>query len=162
MKTWSIGYEKSKIKAKKLYSKIGRIQCPAFGGEHVSFTSEGFNHLIRKGRLLRTKNEQKRRFVLIPHIEKIIKNPKAIIFYEKRETRVVSNRHGEKIIIQSIADFWTFIEVVNNCRIKVVIRQISEKGSKHFFSVMGDKVHINRGRKRKTKEEKNRIKKSRD
>ena len=31
MKTWSLGYGKAKIKAKAIYSKIGRIQCPAFG-----------------------------------------------------------------------------------------------------------------------------------
>ena len=60
MKTWSLGYGKAKIKAKAIYSKIGRIQCPAFGGEHVSFTSEGFNHLMRKGRLPRTKMSRKR------------------------------------------------------------------------------------------------------
>ncbi len=157
MKTWSLGYTKAKKKAKTIYSKIGRIQCPAFGGEHVSFTSEGFNHLMRKGRLPRTKNEQKKRFVLIPYIEQIIKNPKAVILYERRETKVISNRHGEKISIQSIADFWTFVEIINGCRIKVVIRKISEKGNKHFFSVMGDKIKINRGKKIK-----NTIKKSRN
>ena len=161
MKTWSLGYNKTKTKAKSIYTKIGRIQCPALSGEHVSFTSEGFNHLMRKGRLPRTKNEQKRRFALVPFIEQIIKNPKAAIFYEKRETRVVTNRYGEKINVQSIADFWTFTETINGCKIKVVVRQTSEKGSKHFFSVMGDDIKIHRGKKKKTKE-KVKIKKSRD
>lgn len=149
MKTWGLGYEKSKHKAKIIYAKIGRIPCPALGDELVAFTSAGFNHLVRKGRIPRPKNEQKRRFALIPHIEKIIKNPKATIQYERRETRNVVNRHGDKITIQSVADFWTFAERVNGCEIKVVIREIVGKVGKHFLSVMGDKVKIKKKSKRK-------------
>src|SRR3989344_5124327 len=115
MKTWGLGYEKSKRKAKTIYAQIGRVPSQALGDALVSFTSAGFNHLIRKGRIPRPKNEQKRRFALIPHIEKIIKNPKATIQYERRETRDVVNRHGNKITIQSIADFWTFSKDINGC-----------------------------------------------
>ena len=65
MKTWKFGYEKSKKKAKKIYSKIGRVTCPALGDDSVAFNSKGFNHLVRKGRIPRKKNKQKRRFVLL-------------------------------------------------------------------------------------------------
>src|SRR3989338_8598150 len=131
MKMWNLVYRKSKEKAKNIYSKIGHIPSPAFGGELVAFTNVGFNHLVRKGRIPRPKNEQKRRFPLIPHIEKIIRNPKATIQYERRETRNVVNRHGDKITIQSVADFWTFAERINGCEIKVVIREIVGKIGKH-------------------------------
>ena len=137
-KPWNLGYEKSKQKAKEIYSKIGRIQSPAFGGELVAFTSAGFNHLVRKGRIPRPKNEQKRRFTLIPYVEQIIKNPKATLLYERRETRYVTDRHGKKVTIQSVADFWTFVEIIENCKIKVVVRQLDTDGPKHFLSVMGD------------------------
>ena len=149
MKTWGLGYEKSKRKAKTIYAQIGRVPSPALGDALVAFTSAGFNHLIRKGRIPRPKNEQKRRFALIPHIEKIIKNPKATIQYERRETRDVVNRHGNKITIQSIADFWTFSKEINGCEMKVVIREIVGKVGKHFLSVMGDKVKIKKKPKRK-------------
>jgi len=46
MKTWGLGYEKSKHKAKRIYAKIGRVPSPALGGELVAFTSAGFNHLV--------------------------------------------------------------------------------------------------------------------
>lgn len=58
MKTWGIGYEKSKEKAKNIYSKIGRIECSALSDEFVTFSSVRFNHLVRKGRIPRTRNEQ--------------------------------------------------------------------------------------------------------
>ncbi len=144
---WGFGYDKSKHKAKSIYSKIGRVHCPALNNDIVAFTSEGFNHLVRKGRIPRPKNEQKRRFVLVQYIEKIIKNPKAVILYRRKETKSVVNRHGEKITIQSIADFWTFITEINDCKIKVVIRQV-EDGQKKFQSVMGDGVKISKNKKK--------------
>jgi len=148
---WNIGYEKSKNRAKELYLKIGRIQCPALDNEYIAFNNKGFNHLIRKGRFPRTRNEQKRRFVLLPYVESIIKNPKAKIEYREIETKHKENRYGKKVIIDSMARFWTFSATVNFCKIKVVIRQT--KRSKYFFSVMGDNnVKISRKiKKRKIK-----------
>ncbi len=152
MQTWPIGYEKFKKKGKKLYSKIGRVQCPALNDEFIAFTSNGFNHLVRKGRIPRTRNEQKRRFFLIQYIERIIKNPRAVILYKRKETRVVRNTHGDKVTIKSVADFWTFVEKIDDCTIQVVIRQLYPKGSKHFLSVMGDNIKIGRANnKNKTK-----------
>jgi hypothetical protein len=136
-----LGYGKAKEKAKKTYSGIGAIKCPALGGDHIFFGRFGFNHLIRKGRIPRTRNEQKRRFTLIPHIEKILKNPKAIIVYRKETIKEKVDRHGQKILIESVAHFWAFVEKIEDCNVKVVIRQL-EGGDKHFFSIMGDNVKI--------------------
>lgn len=138
VKPWGLGYKRSKSKAKRIYSKIGNVACPAFGGELVAFTSAGFNHLVRKGRVPRTRNEQKRRFTLIPHVAKIISDPRAHIVYRQEETKVITNQHGQKIATKSVADFWTFAKLVGGRRIKVVIRQLRPNGKKHFFSVMID------------------------
>jgi len=132
METWGIGYEKSKEKAKNIYSKIGHIECPALSNEFVTFSRVGFNHLVRKGRIPRTKNEQKRRFVLIPYVENIIKNPKAKILYREKIVKYKANRHGEKVIIESKARFWAFAENIESCKIKVIIRQLGS-GNKHFL-----------------------------
>jgi hypothetical protein len=141
MDAQKLGYEKAKQQAKQLYSKIGRIKCPALGDEYVFFASAGFDHILRKGRIPRTRNEQKRRFTLIPFVENIIKNPVAKIVYRKLDVKEKVNRHGEKVLIESIAHFWTFEEKVDDCIVKVVIRQLANK-DKHFFSVMGDNVKI--------------------
>lgn len=141
MDAQKLGYEKAKQQAKQIYSKIGRIRCPALGDEYVFFTSAGFNHILRKGRIPRTRNEQKRRFTLIPYVEEIIKNPAAKIIYRKTEVKEKVNRHGEKVLIESMAHFWTFVDKIDDCAIKVVIRQLENK-NKYFFSVMGDNVKI--------------------
>jgi hypothetical protein len=147
MRTPRLGYNKTKQRAKQIYSKIGRIKCPALSDEYVFFTSTGFNHLIRKGRIPRTRNEQKRRFALLKFAEKIITNPTAKITYRKNEIKEKANRHGEKVLIQSVAHFWTFEEKINDCVVKVVVRQLENK-SKHFFSIMGDNIKIKRKNKK--------------
>jgi len=148
MKAWSLGYEKSKKKAKKLYSGIGTVVCPALGDQTIAFTSKGFRHLIRKGRIARPRNEQKRRFVLLPFAEKILKNPHASIEFRQKEIKYKVNRHGEKILMTSNAKFWTFSEQVKDCTVKIVIMQIEDK-QKQFISIMGDNVKIDKRRKNK-------------
>lgn len=141
LKTWGIGYEQSKVKAKQIYSKIGRVPSPALSGDYVVFNSTGFTHLMRKGRIPRTRNEQKRRFCLLEYVEQIVKNPKAVIEYKQKEIKYFINRHGEKMLTTSVANFWTFIEEIKGCKIKVVIQQLNN-GQKIFLSVMGGDVEI--------------------
>jgi len=133
----SFGYKKSKQLAKEIYSKIGNISCPAFNGEMIHFTSDGFTHLIRKGRTLRTENEQKRRFSLIPYIKDIIKNPNVKVTFRQTEEKYRVNRDGKNIPMTSIAKFWTFHAQANGSKVRVVIRQIGPR-QKEFQSVMFD------------------------
>lgn len=130
-------YEQLKLKTKKAYSKIGRIHSPALNDEYVAFTSKGFTHLIRKGRNPRPRNEQAKRFLLIPYAEQIIRNPRVTILYRSIETKYYINRHGQKILTTSTAHFWTFVESNKDTKIKVVVRQLNQ-GPKHFFSIMGN------------------------
>jgi len=115
-------YLEAKEKAWKIYSCIGHISCPFFNGESIYFTRTGFDHLIRKGRASRAKSEQKRRFALIPHVGRIIKNPHTPVIH-----RILN------------IPFWTFKEKVGEGTIKVVITQELRSRRKYFLSVMGDK-----------------------
>jgi len=141
MKTWGIGYEKSKEKARQIYRKIGIISSPALGGSDVVFGAIGFNHLVRKGRIPRPRNEQKKRFVLLEYVEAIIKNPVAKIKYRQEIGKVKINRYGKILLKDSIIHFWTFFEKIEDCEVKVVISQV-ESGKKHFLSIMGNNVQI--------------------
>ena len=77
-----MGYKACKEWAKRFYKKIGTVLSPALDNQYISFNNVGFTHLIRK-MSLRSRNEQKRRFLLLPKVESIIKNPIAIIVYRK-------------------------------------------------------------------------------
>lgn len=140
-----MGYFEIKQQAKNVYSKIGRLPCPALGGEYVTFNRLGFSHLLRKGHVPRPKSEQKRRLFLLKYAEQIVKNPKSKIYFRQTEEKYFINRHGQKILTTSIAKFWTFIEDVDNKKIKLVIRQLGS-GQKHFLSIMEDNRHKKRAR----------------
>ena len=151
MKAWKLGDEKAKKKAKALYVAIGHVPCSALGDEFVAFTGVGFNHLMRKGRIPRTRKKQKKRFVLIPYIKQVIQNSRVIIEYRQTTEEIEINRHGEKVIITSTAEFWKLVEKIDDCIVKVVIRQLGTRGSKHFFSVMGDNITIDKGKRKNKK-----------
>lgn len=115
------GYEAIKREAKKAYDKIDRVWCPALN-DYVAFRKAGFRHLIWKGPAPRLKSEQKRRFTLLPYVEKILQNPNNSVIYKS----------------EGDAKFWGFTDRQNERIIRVVLRQIGE-GEKHFFSVFEDK-----------------------
>jgi hypothetical protein len=151
IEAWNYGYDKSLKKARKLYKSIGSIPCPALNDELIAFNNEGFNHLVRKGRIPRPHNEQKRRFCLIPYIEEIIKNPASTMVFNRREEKYYVNRHGTQVLITSEVSYWRFYTKIDGCTIKVVIRQ-RDGGNKTFFSVMGEEIKIQRYKKaRKTR-----------
>ncbi|OGN13824.1 MAG: hypothetical protein A3J47_03785 [Candidatus Yanofskybacteria bacterium RIFCSPHIGHO2_02_FULL_43_22] len=136
IKPWSLGYEKTKTKAQKIYKKIGIVPCPALNGELVHFSRFGFDHIITaKGRKLRTRKEQKRRFRLLQYAEQIVKNPKALLRYREQEVKHTVNRHGQKLLITGTGKFWTFLETIKNTKVKLVVGQI-ENGIKQFISIM--------------------------
>ena len=138
-------------KRKRIYSRIGRIQCPALNKRYVSFSRNGFDHLMYKnrGRVPRPKVEQKKRFVLLKYAEKIITNPKATILYREKEIKrrtSKTNKYGKNILITSKAQFWTFVDEVGSCRIKVVVVKINN-GIEKFCSIMGDNVQTKKRKK---------------
>ena len=110
--------KKSKIE----YNKIKSISCPAFGCERIFFNRQGFNHLIRKGSILRNTQEQKVRISLIMPAVGILTTSNNFVGYRETKTPYSS------------AKFWLFEGIDKKRTICVVIRQINE-GNKIFFSV---------------------------
>ena len=133
-----MGYLACKKWAKKFYKKIGTILSPALDNKYISFNNTGFNHLIRKISL-RSRNEQKRRFLLLPKAESIIKNPKSVIIYRKEEKKIFIKKRELKMLKESVIHYWTFVHFTDSRRIKVVIRQVNN-GVKHFYSIMDKKI----------------------
>lgn len=102
-----------------------------------------------RGRVPRPKVEQKKRFVLLKYAEKIITNPKATILYREKEIKrrtSKTNKYGKNILITSKAQFWTFVDEVGSCRIKVVVVKINN-GIEKFCSIMGDNVQTKKRKK---------------
>ncbi len=111
--------------ARNTYKRIKSVSCPAFNYELIYFNKHGFNHLISKQRLLRSKNEQARRINLLPHAVILIESVHKICGYKKT------------VVDSSIGHFWTLKGNIEGKNIRVIIRQLNQ-GNKHFFSVMDE------------------------
>ena len=118
----SFGYEKTKRIARSVYKKIGEVVCPILDNEKIHFNATGFGHLIRKLKI-RSRNEQKRRFRLLPFAKKIILESTKIEDYREKKKK-------RKIIKE-----WALINTFGILTIKLVIRQVGN-GNKHFYSIM--------------------------
>jgi len=122
--------------AKKDYQSIKCIKCPAFPGEEIKFNAKGFGHLFYKGaNTARSRNskEIETRTKLIPLAVKLLK----IMPIWQEEDSSISNG--------KTCHYWSFEGVIENFRIKVIIRQIG-KGGKHFWSVIPNWRKINHRR----------------
>lgn len=112
---------------KQGYYKIGYITCDALFGEKIIFNKYGFDHLIWKGKKIRSIDEQAKRLRLFQEVPSILREAKQF-----KDYRVVT-RISNKTRSLSTARFWSFTD--KNKKIVVIIRQ-TNNGSKHFFSVM--------------------------
>ena len=115
---------KFKDKIKKIFDATKEVRCPAFPDEKIVFNAKGINHLIYKGD--RSRREQSRIQTNIRLLPSAIKVLKAMA-YPQEETSYLRVGVNYK--------FWTFEAVVDNRRIKVIIRQVGN-GKKHFWSVI--------------------------
>lgn len=117
-----------KNKARNVYFKIGAVKCPAFPKEKIIFNAKGFNHLFYKGdRSGRDKKEIFVRIKLLPLAVKLLK----IATILQEEASYVGHFKNKRKEFK----FWVFEGVLEERRIKVVIRQIGQ-GRKHFWSVI--------------------------
>lgn len=115
-----------KQQIKKIFEQTKEIKCPAFPGEKVVFNSKGLSHLLYKGatkRSARPIKEIETRIKLLPSAIKVL--------------RVMPLTQEESSYIKEgkINSYWAFEAVVDNRRIKVIVRQVG-KGKKHFWSII--------------------------
>ena len=113
-----------KEQIQKFFNQNKRVACPAFPDEPVIFNAKGINHLIYKGN--RSRREESRIIMNIRLLPRAIKVLRVMPLWQE-ESRYIKEGVTYK--------FWCFEAVVNDRRIKVVIRQVGN-GKKHFWSVI--------------------------
>lgn len=113
-----------KEKTKKFFKETGSINCPSFTNEKVFFNAKGLQHLFYKGP--RSRRDIKRITKSIELLPRSVKLLKLMPIAQEEDEYVSHNKRYR---------FWAFEGVVENRRIKVVVRQIGT-GRKHFYSVI--------------------------
>jgi len=108
-------YEEIVADARRNYFSIGFLVCPVLGNKVIYFTENGFRHFIFKGRLMRRRSEQMRRFSLMKYIRKIIVSD---------DSCVVGRRLIRKV---------TYIAIENSF-VRIIVRE--DRGRIIFVSIL--------------------------
>ena len=128
-------YEEIRKKALDKYSAYRPVPCLAFGGELIHFTSEGFNHLVYpKPKKPRDPRAQILRFDMLDRGKKILEVSSTFQEYEEYLEYKKVNRRGKYIELPTVIKMWGFVAVIQNFRVKVVVRQ-EGNGKRQFLSV---------------------------
>lgn len=115
---------KFKDKIKKLFIEYKEIVCPAFPDEKIVFNAKGINHLIYKGN--RSRREESRILANIRLLPRAVKILRVMPLWQEENSYTKDD---------TLYKFWCFEAVVDNRRIKVIVRQVGN-GKKHFWSVI--------------------------
>src|SRR3989338_4933167 len=116
--------KKYKDQIKKIFDKQKKIECPAFPDELIAFNAKGINHLIYKGS--RSRREDSRIITNIRLLPKAIKVLQLMPLFQEESSYAKDHIDYR---------FWTFEAVIDQRRIKVIVRQVGN-GKKHFWSVI--------------------------
>lgn len=128
-------FEKIKEEAEKFYKSTGSIRCPYFNGEIV-FNAKGLRHLkFKSDQQARLRNDQYVRLKLVRLAPEVLKKSHTVqgIWEVRRFEEQKTNNRWEHVLKD--VWFYEFIAVLNNIRIKVIIKEV-QGGQKHFWSVI--------------------------
>lgn len=111
------------------------IHSPALK-ELVHFTSEGFEHIIyKRARSERDKSSQIMRFKLLPRAIALIALSTTYQEYEETIKSFQVKRKKKRTQESKTVRYWGIIAIVENRKIKVIIRKIGN-GQLHFWSIV--------------------------
>lgn len=128
-------FEKVAREAEEFYASIGEVYCPYFCGK-VAFNAAGFKHLKFKSNMVaRPRNEQYARLKLLQLAPKVLSASRTVqgIWDTKHFERV--RMHSRTDTILKPVSYYEFIAVLENVRVKVIVKQV-EDGQKFFWSII--------------------------
>lgn len=118
------------------YDKVDSIHCPLFNAK-IFFSSEGFKHLIYKGKdnlKKRPRNEQYIRLKLFKLACKLLQRTKTFQDYFATQHWIHQRTNGRRDKVLKNVEYWGILAIIDGRRIKVVIRQYTN-GDKKFWGV---------------------------
>ena len=128
------------------YKEIRKVYCPYFNQE-INFNSKGLTHIKFNGQgKARTGADQKFRIKHIKYAKIILEKSHTLqgMLMQNKQERIRAlgvTEYKEKKI-----SFYEFIAVVEDKRLKVIVKQI-ENGDKYFWSIIPFWKKILEGRK---------------
>jgi hypothetical protein len=131
-----LSYQKSKENGQEFYNKINMVFSPALN-EKIIFSADGFNHIIFKNpRSEREKSSQILRFKLLPLAKKLIEISTTYQEFEENIKEFLVKKHKKKVKENKTVRYWGIIAIIENRKIKIIIRKIGDNGLLHFWSII--------------------------
>lgn len=128
-------YERQKAAAHALYIGTKPTPSPALG-ERVSFTAEGFNHILFKGsRSERERASQIMRFKLLPRAIRLIGYANTFQEFEETSREYEVKVRKKRRLKTKLVRYWGIIAIFEERKIKVILRKIVN-GQLHFWSIV--------------------------
>ncbi len=135
-----LNYDQLKSDGFEYYNNIKRIDSPIFN-QSITFNAEGFNHIIFKNaRTERERSSQIARFNLLPLAVKLLKIATTYQEFEESIEKLEVKEYKKKVRKTKIVKYWGVIAIIDNRKIKVIIRKIGDNGNFHFWSIVPDWV----------------------
>jgi len=129
-------YQKIREDAASYYKTIGSVFSPALD-ENVTFSSEGFNHIVfNSPNSEREKSSQILRFKLLPLACKLVGLSTTHQEFEETIKEFEVKKHKKRVRVSKPVRYWGIIAIVEGRKIKVIIRKIGDSGSVHFWSIV--------------------------
>ena len=129
-------YENRREDAQQFYSGIRPIFSPALGSE-VHFSADGFNHIIFKtANRERDRKSQITRFNMLSRAVKLIGISTTYQEYEAVMHEFEIRRNKRRIRISKSIIYWGIIAIIENRKIKIIVRKTGYTGKLYFWSVI--------------------------
>ena len=128
-------FEEEGNRAEAFYSAIDEVYCPYFR-EKISFNAKGFKHLkFKSDQVARTREDQYIRLKLLKFAPKVLDKSHTIqgIWSTKKFENQKTSSRWESVLKD--VTFYEFIAVLENVRVKVIVKQVLG-GGKHFWSII--------------------------
>ena len=128
-------FEKVSTDVEAFYATIGEIRCPYFD-EKIVFNAAGFKHLkFKSDTVARSRSEQYARLKLLTLAPQVLSLSRTV-------QGIWETKHFERVRVHSRTDtilkpvsYYEFIAVLENVRVKVVVKQV-DGGQKFFWSII--------------------------
>lgn len=124
-----------KTDAESFYKTLDQVNCPYFG-EKVSFNAKGLEHLkFKKKKHARPRSDQYIRFKILQLAPEVIKLSRTVQGISEQTVfePIRTNQRNESKMVR--ATFYEFIAVLQNTRVRVIVKQIAD-GPKYFWSII--------------------------
>ncbi len=130
-----IKFDRVRRGAEIVYKAIGEIWCPYFK-EKIIFNAKGWEHLKFKTHgHARERGDQYVRFKLLYLAPEVLKISHAVQGVSQMKKMEFMNVNSRWEWVMKRVEFWEFIAVIDEVRVRVVIKQV-EGGAKHFWSII--------------------------